>query len=300
MKAWGRTIRAILARRLGGVLATLPGLESTFIASGRQLASLSRVLGTLYWFTQDDLMRRARASGRRFRRLPVAGIDMYVDLTDATGRLHYFYDDPYEPGLSQAIRRLLRTGDVFLDVGANVGYFSVLAGHIVGETGHVVAFEPHPEALATFRAATAVNGLSGVITIVEAALGNAEGTVRFFLSVDTVLSTIDPARSPARDQFSFDRSIEVRQLTLDAWLAERQDLVPRIRAIKIDVEGTEADVVEGMQGTLAACPRAAILCETDAGSAADRFLRAAGYTASLLDVRRQAFGNYLYERTLTR
>ena len=92
-------------------------------------------------------------------------------MTDGTGRLHYFYDDPYEPEMSLAIRRLLRTGDVFLDIGANIGYFSTLAGHIVGETGQVVAFEPHPEALATLRAATAVNGLSGVIEIVEAAVG---------------------------------------------------------------------------------------------------------------------------------
>jgi FkbM family methyltransferase len=294
-----RVIRAVLARTLGGVLASVPGLEAAFIASGRWFAPRSRVLGSLYWFTQDDLMRRVRTSGRRFRRLPVAGIDMYVDMTDGTGRLHYFYDDPYEPETSRAIRRLLRTGDVFLDIGAHVGYFSTLAGHIVGNTGQVVAFEPHPEAVATLRAATVVNGLSGAIEIVEAAAGNAAGTVRFFLSVDPVLSTIDPARSPARDHFTFDRSIEVRQLTVDAWLADRKDLTPRIRAIKIDVEGTEADVVEGMRGTLAACPRAVILVETDAGGVADRLLRAEGYVGSMLDVRLGGFGNYLYERTRT-
>jgi hypothetical protein len=114
-----------------------------------------------------------------------------------------------------------------------------------------------------------------------------------------VLSTTDPSRSPARNHFTFERSIDVRQVALDDWLAGRPDLTPRIRAIKIDVEGTEADVLDGMRGTLAACPRAAILCETALGSAADRFLRAEGYTASALDVRRDTFGNYLYERSLT-
>jgi FkbM family methyltransferase len=175
----------------------------------------------------------------------------------------------------------------------------VLAGHIVGHTGHVVAFEPHPGALATLGASIAVNRLDGVVEIVQAALGNTAGTVRLFLSDDSVLSTTDPALSPARDHFEFNRSIDVQQLTLDAWLAERTDLAPRIRAIKIDVEGTEADVVEGMRGTLARCPRAAILLETDAGSTTDRFLQAEGYAATVLDIRRGEFGNYLYERSLT-
>jgi FkbM family methyltransferase len=299
MKSWLRAIRAAHARALGGVVAAFPALEPAFIATGRWIARRSHVFGTLYWFAQDDLLRRVRASGRRFRPLSVAGLEMQVDISDGTGRMHYFYDEPYEPDMALAIRRLLRTGDVFLDVGANIGFFSVLAGCIVGETGRVVAFEPHPDALATLRAAIAVNGLSAIVDIVEAAVGNAMGTVRLFLSDDPVLSTLDPARSPARDHFTFDRSIEVRQLTLDGWLAERQHLAPRIRAIKIDVEGAEADVVHGMRRTLAACPRAAILCETETGSVADRLLRAEGYAASVLDVRRGGFGNYLYERTLT-
>jgi FkbM family methyltransferase len=299
MKTWLRAIRAAHARVLGSVVAAFPALEPAFIATGRWIARRSHLFGTLYWFTQDDLLRRVRASGRRFRPLPVAGLEMQVDISDGTGRLHYFYDEPYEPDMAQAIHRLLRTGDVFLDVGANIGFFSVLAGCIVGESGRVVAFEPHPDALATLRAAIAVNGLSGIVDIVEAAVGNAAGAVRFFLSDDPVLSTLDPARSPARDNFSFDRSIEVRQLTLDDWLAERLHLAPRIRAIKIDVEGTEADVVNGMRRTLAACPRAAILCETAPGSVADRLLRADGYAASMLDARDGSFGNYLYERTLT-
>jgi FkbM family methyltransferase len=131
---------------------------------------------------------------------------------------------------------------------------------------------------------------------VQAALGNARGTVRFFLSDDSVLSTVDPARSPARDHFRFDRSIDVELFTLDGWLAGRKDLT-RIRAIKIDVEGTEDDVVEGMRGVIAACPAAAILCETGAGSASDRFFCELGYVRSTLDVRRGTFGNYLYDRS---
>jgi FkbM family methyltransferase len=290
-----RALRAAHSSAAGRAIAARPGLEPAFIAVGRWLMRRSRLLGTLYWFAEDDLVHRLRRSGRCYRRLPVAGIDMYVDVSDGTGRLHYFHDEPYEPQLARTLRELLKPGDVFVDVGANVGFFSVLAGRIVGKTGRVVAFEPHPEALARFRQAVTVNGLSEVIEIVEAAVGDASGTTRLFLSNDSVLSTTDPARAPLRDDFTFSRSIDVRRLTLDGWLAERQDLALRLRAIKIDVEGTEADVLDGMRRTLAACPDAAILCETEAGSTADNLLRAEGYAVSLLE-RYGAIGNYLYRR----
>lgn len=221
---------------------------------------------------------------------------MQVDVTDATGRLHYFHDEPYEPKLSEAIRERLRPGDVFLDVGANVGYFSVLAAHLVGPEGRVVAFEPHPEAIERLRQAVAVNGLAGVVEVVEAALGNQSGHAPLFLSDDSVLSTTDPARAPSRSDFTFPRSIGVRLLRLDDWLRERQELASRLRAIKIDVEGTEAEVLEGMTATLAERPDVSILCETEAGSAADLLLRSAGYEAAPLDVRHGLFGNYRYER----
>ena len=296
MKAWLRTARAAQARAIGAAVAAIPAVEPAFIAGGRRLARRSRTLGTIYWFAQDDLMRRLRRSGRRFRPLRVADVEMHVDVTDATGRMHYFYDEPYEPELSRAIGERLQPGDVFLDVGANVGYFSVLAARRVGNTGRVIAFEPHPEALAVLRQAVSVNGVAGTVEVVEAAAGRETGRVRLFLSVDSVLSTTDPSRSPAREHFGFPRSIDVRQVAIDEWLAARSDLVPRIRAIKIDVEGTELQVLEGMRWTMDRCPRAAILCETTEGSEADAFLRARGYRVSLLDARRERFGNYCYER----
>jgi FkbM family methyltransferase len=299
LKEWLRGIRSAAARGLASAIVRFPSLEPGFIATGQWLARRMPLLGTVYWFAQDDLMGALRRSGRRFRVHRIDGLEMAVDVTDGTARLLHFYGQSYEPGLTRALRQRLAPGDVFLDIGANIGFFSVLAGLTVGPTGRVVAFEPHPEARAVLRMAIDANRLGDVVEIVPAAVADRDGIVALFLSVDSILSTTDPSRSPARGEFTFPESIEVPRIAIDGWLAEHSDLRPRIRAIKIDVEGTEADVLRGMQETLRTCPRAAILCETSAGSDADRFLRGEGYEVVALDTYRAAFGNYCYERRPT-
>jgi hypothetical protein len=69
-----------------------------------------------------------------------------------------------------------------------------------------------------------------------------------------------------------------------------------VRAVKIDVEGTEADVVQGMSDTLLTCPPPHVFCETTPNSPADHLLRTCGYRAVALDLFRDVFGCYWYTR----
>jgi len=296
LKNWLRGLRSAAARGLASAIVRFPSLEPGFIATGRWLARRMPLLGTVYWFAQDDLMRAMRRSGRRFRVHRIDGLDVAVDVTDGTARLLHFYGESYEPGLTRALRQRLAPGDVCLDIGANIGYFSVLAGLTVAPAGRVIAFEPHPGAREVLQQAVAANRLGEIVEIVPAAVADRDGRVSLFLSQDSVLSTTDPSRSPARGEFTFSESIEVPRITVDGWLAGRADLTPRIRMIKIDVEGTEVDVLRGMRETLRHCPGAAIVCETTAGSDADRILREAGYEAVAVDLYRADFGNFCYER----
>jgi FkbM family methyltransferase len=291
-----KAVRALHSRAVGALVAHLPVLEPVFISAGRRMAASSHLLGTVYWYAQDDLVRRLRESGNRFRRLRVAGLDVQLDVTDGSARLHYFYGQPYEPGSARALRDSLAPGDVFVDIGANIGYFTVLGARIVGDQGRVVAFEPHPEALRILRAALEVNQVSHVVDVVEAAAAATAGTTRLFLSGDPVLSTLDPRRSPARDHFGFDRSMPIRQSTVDEWFGAHPELAARVGAIKIDVEGTEADVLAGMRRLRDRSPRAVIICETDEGGTADAQLKAEGYGARSLDIRGATFGNYAYTK----
>ena len=75
----------------------------------------------------------------------VPGFQMVLDLTEAAQR-EIFYFGAYERKESLLLRRILRSGDVFWDVGANLGYYTLLGAACVGPNGRVVAFEPFPPA----------------------------------------------------------------------------------------------------------------------------------------------------------
>ena len=86
-------------------------------------------------------MRALRRSGRRFRVHRIDGLEMAVDVTDGTARLLHFYGQSCEPGLTRALRQRLAPGDVFLDIGATIGFFPV-----DGETLSYLRFTGRPAA----------------------------------------------------------------------------------------------------------------------------------------------------------
>jgi FkbM family methyltransferase len=295
-------LRAELARCLGAIAFQSPRLERLFVAAGATAARHSRTLGGLYWFAHLDLAVRLRTSGNVYRRLAVGPVSLWLDVTDHTGVLHYFFQQPYEPGLVRHLSDRLRPGDVFVDVGAHIGLFSVLAAQLVGRSGRVVAFEPYPESRKRLRRLADRNGLGERIEIVAAALSDhAAAAAPLYMTDDSVLSTLDPDHSPMCNREGFGRSIPVEVTTLDGWLAARPDLQPRLAAIKIDVEGHEGRVIAGMHHTLEAGGSIDLICETSEASDADRWLKSAGFGATVLDVydASRKYGNYLYQRPAT-
>jgi FkbM family methyltransferase len=292
-------LRAWLARCLGAIAFRSPRLERLFVAAGAMAARHSRRLGGLYWFAHLDLASRLRASGNIYRRLAVGPVSLWLDVTDHTGLLHYFFQQPYEPGLVRHLSERLRPGDVFIDVGAHIGLFSILAAHLTGRSGRVVAFEPYPGSRERLRRLADRNELGERIEIVAAALSDhAAAAAPLYMTEDSTLSTLDPDHSPMFDRHAFGRSIPVEVTTLDGWLAARPDLLPRLAAIKIDVEGHEGRVIAGMHRTLEAGGSIDLICETSEASDADRWLKSAGFSATVLDSYDTArkYGNYLYQR----
>lgn len=156
----------------------------------------------------------------------------------------------FEPDVANVLVRVLREGDVAVDVGANVGYLTTLAAMLVGPTGHVVAFEPGPENLARLRANLALNDCTNV-TVIEKAVTNQVGDVEFFINSDDSGGNAlwDPAQYPGNEKcLATPIRLTLPGTTLDAEL-EQLRLSPKV--IKIDTEGAEQRVLEGMRGLLA-------------------------------------------------
>jgi FkbM family methyltransferase len=126
--------------------------------------------------------------------------------------------------------------DTCVDVGGNVGYFSLLMGSAV-PNGIVHVFEPIPVNAALIRASAALNSMPNVL-VNECAVGSSTGTVTFSVSRDSAFSSM---RATGRVKESM--TLSVPMLTLDGYLADRK--IRRIDVLKIDVEGAEGLVISG-------------------------------------------------------
>jgi len=156
----------------------------------------------------------------------------------------------FEPDVANAFVTLLHVGDVAVDIGANCGFFSVLAAMLVGPTGHVVSFEPDPENVARLRANLALNDCTNV-TVIEKAVTNRVGDVEFFINGDNSGGNAlwDPAEFPGNEKcLATPLRLTVPGTTLDA--AWEQLRLPAPKLIKIDTEGADQRVLEGARDLL--------------------------------------------------
>ena len=293
---WLRTVRGALAATIAAIITAVPSLEPMTIRAGRAGARRSRLLAGLYWFVQESLIVRLRTRGEPFRHVDVHGRRLQLDITDPTGRFPHFYGTPYEPAVTDAIVTALRPGDVFIDIGANIGYFSVLAAQLVGARGGVIAFEPHDGARERLDVIVMRNEAAAIVDVVPIALADAEGDATLFIDDGiTAHSTIEPTLSPMRHVSALRPLAVVPVTSLDVWMAGHPGLASRVCCIKIDVEGAEARVLAGMTQMLRTRDLT-ILCETTTGSPGDALLVAAGFQRKRIEPGTGAYGNFLYVR----
>lgn len=173
----------------------------------------------------------------------VSGVVRFKDYTV------YFYvrkfsDDLYnitperEGDVNELILKSLSKDDVFIDVGANIGYYSILAGKIVGEKGQVIALEPIPDTVKVLNLNIELNNLRNIKVIPKAAWS------------DSSLLTIYVPEgyygwaSPMKQHRS--KSFRLKAVSLD----DISKKIPIIKLLKIDVEGSEYQVLIGAKETL--------------------------------------------------
>lgn len=149
----------------------------------------------------------------------------------------------WEPKTTRYLCDSLGPGQVFMDIGANAGYFSLLASRCVGESGRVLAVEPNPAMIEQLRQNTERNGLINVV-IAEAACSDSIDVRNLY--VGNAYNTGNSSLS--RDNLAWTKSVQVTCTTADL-LIERYNL-QRIDLVKVDVEGAELQVLRGMTTVL--------------------------------------------------
>jgi len=151
---------------------------------------------------------------------------------------YLYYFGVWEPPLTRWITQNLRPGDTFIDVGANIGYFSLLASWLVGEAGTVVALEASPQTFVLLEDNLARNHVKNVRAL-NVAVSNRHGVAQVFrgYASNIGLTTI------IKDE-NFPYECDIVTAPLDALLLPVEG--QNARMIKIDVEGAEWAVVEGM------------------------------------------------------
>ena len=149
----------------------------------------------------------------------------------------------YEVPIQNIFAQHLKSGDVFYDIGANVGFFSIIAAKLVGDTGKVYAFEPGEENAKSIRHNAQLNSFSQ-IEVIEKAVSHTSGEGQLLLaeySGGHALATADAPPDLAGE-------VTVDLVSIDDLIAQKKIKPPNF--VKVDVEGAELDVLKGMRETI--------------------------------------------------
>lgn len=150
--------------------------------------------------------------------------------------LSLYLDGVFEPFETEIVKKEIKRGDTFLDIGANVGYYTLLAAKLVGKSGKVYAFEPDPHNFSILKKNVSLNGYNNVV-LTNKAVSDYTGRTRLFLSEDNgghhrICSSPEERKS-----------IFVDTVTLDDFFKQKK---VQINFIKMDIEGAEGRALEGM------------------------------------------------------
>lgn len=206
-------------------------------------------------------------------------VDRDCRVTTSVGSFHVRArsDDLYltlptrEAAIVSELRRSLLPGDCFIDAGANIGFFSVLASKLVGPAGHVIAIEMMPDTASILRRHLAENQCTNV-QVVEAALSDASG--------ETKHATVTPGKFGQASIIIEQQGskVGVSTVTLAEILKDR----PLVRVMKLDIEGAELAALRGLGNSLDKV-RSIVFEDWGRKSEAASWLKDRGYSVVRLD-----------------
>lgn len=239
----------------------------------------------LYTFSDKAVKRMLKGQYQIFMERRFDFGSMCLDVSKKTQRILYL-KKVYEPELTNYFSKILKSGDIFIDIGANVGYFTILASNIVGINGSVVSFEPEKDNFHTLKKNIGINERSNIKAI-ESAVGNTNGKITLYINPlnDGGGSLIEPEKYHDDNESWLKKDIEARFPDVDLTesiqvmtIDSLGDSVRKTRLIKMDVEGAEYEALLGMQGLMANEDAPEIIAEvSERGDKIEALVRKYGY-----------------------
>ena len=169
------------------------------------------------------------------------GLKMYLDPRDRVITTKIIAEGIWEADQTDLFLRIVKPGDVVVDAGANVGYYTLLASRLVGDEGKVYAFEPEPECFALLQKNVRLNGLTNVV-LEQKALSNRKGVIKLYIAeLNQGDHRIYQPEGESRP------SVEIEAVRLDEYFKGRGR---RIDVLKMDTQGAEGLILEGLTGLL--------------------------------------------------
>ena len=231
-------------------------------ASARLGLHKFRLLRRLYHFSISQLRTRVPAEV-----VEIEGFKLFLNPADSFIYMEILRNKIWEPAETRLVRETVKPGDVAVDIGANLGYFTLLFSTLVGPEGRVHAFEPEPGNFALLKRNVEANRRENVV-LVNKAVSAKTGKERLYISEENAGGhTIYSAGSR--------ESVAVDAVRLDEYFASASS---RVDFVKMDIQGAEGAALEGMMPLLRQNGRVKILTEfwpeglRKSGTGPERFL----------------------------
>lgn len=162
----------------------------------------------------------------------VDGHKMFLDSKDSLGLSS---EGIYEPFETEFVKRELKKGDVVLDIGANIGYYTLIFAKLVGEKGKVFAFEPEPTNFYLLKKNVEINGYKNV-TLIQMAVSNKTEKLKLYLS------EVNKGDHRIYDSHNGRQFLEIEAVRLDDYFKNYNE---KIDFIKMDIQGAEGGAIQG-------------------------------------------------------
>lgn len=258
------SIKGNIVRLLSNVAASslFRSTSEKFLISAGHNFPTNRTVQSFCRHFGDKLVEREGTGSGRTATFESGG-QMYCGFDGQIGPvslMHYFLgtitgQTQDERPIVRLLNQLMRQGDVFFDVGANLGFYSFYVGPMCGKSGSVHAFEANPRLIPHLARSIELNKVRSNILLNPVAVGNQS---------NKQLPLYDPERIGCSSLhvhgwLDSDSVVMVPVITLDDYVRERR--IDRIDVMKIDIEGAELDAFQGMEQTFLDYPPSVIICE---------------------------------------